>query len=319
MRKLFQTLAALAAATFCLTAGAQAWPTKPVRLLVAFPPGAPGDIVARLVQPALQQSLGQPVVVDNKPGAGGNIGAQEVARSTDGHTFLIGPDTMLTVNPHVYTKLGFKPAEDLLPVSWLARFNQLLVCNPAAGVKSVADLVALAKKDKLTYASGGPGVPGHLAMEMLLSATHTDMTHVPYRGPAPAAQDVLGGAVPCGFLATPVVGPFVRDGKLVALAVSGTKRTASLPNVPTMAEAGIAGYDASFFETLSAPKGTPAAVIERLQQEVAKALADAKVRSALAAADLEPVASTPADAAKQMRSDSDKWRVVVAKVKLQLD
>lgn len=319
MRSLLKTLAALAAASLCLVAGAQTWPTKPVRLLVAFPPGAPGDIVARLIQPALQQALGQPVVVDNKPGAGGNIGAQEVARATDGHTFLIGPDTMMTVNPHVYTKLAFKPAEDLVPVSWLARFNQMLVCNPAVGVKTVADLVALSKKDKLTYASGGPGVPGHLAMEMLLSSTNTDMTHVPYRGPAPAAQDVLGGSVPCGFLATPVVGPFVRDGKLVALAVSGSKRTASLPNVPTMAEAGIAGYDATFFETLSAPKGTPPAVIDRLQQEVAKALADPKVRSALAAADLEPVASTSAEAARQMRSDSDKWRIVVAKVKLQLD
>jgi tripartite-type tricarboxylate transporter receptor subunit TctC len=319
MRSLFKFLAALAATTCCLAAAAQAWPNKPVRLLVAFPPGAPGDIVARLIQPSLQQALGQPVVVDNKPGAGGNLGAQEVARSSDGHTFLIGPDTMMTVNPHVYTKLAFKPTEDLVPVSWLARFNQMLVCNPAVGVKTVADVVALSKKDKLTYASGGPGVPGHLAMEMLLSATNTDMTHVPYRGPAPAAQDVLGGSVPCGFLATPVVGPFVRDGKLVALAVSGSKRTASLPNVPTMAEAGIAGYDATFFETLSAPRGTPPAVIDRLQQGVAKALADPKVRSALAAADLEPVASTPAEAARQMRSDSDKWRVVVAKVKLQLD
>ena len=130
-------------------------------------------------------------------------------------------------------------------MSWLARFNQMLVCNPAVGVKTVA---ALSKKDKLTYASGGPGVPGHLAMEMLLSAASTDMTHVPYRGPAPAAQDVLGGSVSCGFLATPVVVPFVRDGKLVALAVSGSKRTASLPNVPTMAEAGIAGYDAIVFK-----------------------------------------------------------------------
>jgi tripartite-type tricarboxylate transporter receptor subunit TctC len=319
MKMSLKSIAALAACALSLAAAAQTWPSKPVRLLVAFPPGAPGDVVARLIQPNLQQALGQPVVVDNKPGAGGNIGAQEVARATDGHTFLIGPDTMMTVNPHVYTKLAFKPTEDLVPVSWLARFNQMLVCNPAVGVKTVADVVALSKKDKLTYASGGPGVPGHLAMEMLLSATSTDITHVPYRGPAPAAQDVLGGSVPCGFLATPVVGPFVRDGKLVALAVSGSKRTASLPNVPTMAEAGIAGYDATFFETLSAPKGTPPAVIDRLQQEVAKALADAKVRSALAAADLEPVASTPAEAARQMRSDSDKWRVVVAKVKLQLD
>ena len=214
---------------------------------------------------------------------------------------------------------AFKPTEDLVPVSWLARFNQMLVCNPSVGVKTVAELVALSKKQPLNYASGGPGVPGHLAMEMLLSATGADMAHVPYRGPAPAAQDVLGGTVPCGFLATPVVGPFVRDGKLVALAVSGNKRTASLPNVPTMAEAGITGYDATFFETLSAPKGTPQAVIDRLQQEVAKALADPKVRSALAAADLEPVASTPADAARQMRADYGKWQMVNDKVKLQLD
>ena len=309
----------LAAATLPLLAAAQAWPTKPVKLLVAFPPGAPGDVVARLIQPQLQQALGQPVLVDNKPGAGGNIGAQEVVRSSDAHTFLIGPDTMMTVNPHVYKKLAFKPTEDLVPVSWLARFNQMLVCNPSVGVKTVAELVSLSKKQPLNYASGGPGVPGHLAMEMLLSSTGAEMTHVPYRGPAPAAQDVLGGTVPCGFLATPVVGPFVRDGKLVALAVSGSKRTASLPNVPTMAEAGIVGYDATFFETLSAPRGTPPAVIERLQQEVAKALADPKVRIALAAADLEPVASSSADSARQMRADFSKWQAVNDKVKLQLD
>jgi tripartite-type tricarboxylate transporter receptor subunit TctC len=319
MKNWIKPLLAMATLALSATAGAQTWPSKPVRLLVAFPPGAPGDIIARLIQPALQLSLGQAVLVDNKPGAGGNIGAQEVARATDGHTFLIGPDTMLKVNPHLYKKLAFKPAEDLVPVTLLAGFNQMLVCNPAVGVKAVAELVALSRKQKLSYASGGPGAPGHLAMEMFLASTGTEMTHVPYRGPAPAAQDVLGATLPCGFLATPVVGPFVRDGKLVALAVSGSKRTASLPSVPTMADAGVAGYDASFFETLSAPKGTPAAVIDRLQQEVARALADAKVRSALAAADLEPLASTPAEAARQIRSDSDKWRSVNEKIKLQLD
>jgi tripartite-type tricarboxylate transporter receptor subunit TctC len=312
--------AALALAALAPNAAfADNWPSRPVRLVVSFPPGAPGDIVARLVQPQLQQALGQTVIVDNKPGAGGNLGAQEVARATDGHTFLVGPDTMVTINPHLYRKLAFKPAEDLEPVTYLARFNQMLVCHPSAGHKTLADFTAAAKKSPFSYASGGPGVPGHMAMEMLLAATGGTLTHVPYRGPAPAAQDVLGGAVPCGFLATPVVGPHVRDGRLVGLAVSGGKRTASLPNVPTVAEAGVAGFDASFYETVWAPKGTPAAVIGRLQQEIAKALNSADTRARLAAADLEPVALAPADAARTAKADFDKWGAVQAKVNLQLD
>ena len=325
MKPRFTTLLALSTAAISMNLQAQGsspaatWPTKPVTLLVAFPPGAPGDVIARLLQPELQQALGQTVIVDNKPGAGGNIGAQQVARSTDGHTFLVGPDTMLTVNPHLYKKLAFKPTQDLVPVSYLVRFNQMLVCHPAAGIKSMADFRTQAKQKSLSYASGGPGVPGHLAMEMLVNATSAQLNHVPYRGPGPAVQDVLGGAVPCGFLATPVVGPHVRDGKLAALAVSGSKRTASLPNVPTMAEAGVPGYDATFFELLAAPKGMPQAAIERLQQEVAKALAKPELQAKLATADLEAVGSKPAEAARQMQADFDKWGAVLTKVHLQLD
>ena len=319
MHRILKTCLGAGLLALAAVAQAQSWPTKPVRLLVAFPAGAPGDVIARLLQPQLQQALGQPVIVDNKPGAGGNIGAQEVARATDGHTFLIGPDTMLTINPHLYKKLAFKPTEDLLPVTYLARFNQMLVCHPSAGVKTLDELLAATRKQKLSYASGGPGVPGHMAMEMLLTDTKTEMAHVPYRGPAPAAQDVLGGSVPCGFLATPVVGPFVREGKLVALAVSGTRRTASLPNVPTVAEAGVAGYDASFFETVWAPKGTPTGVIDRLQQEIARGLAQPDTVAKLAGLDLEVIASKPADAARQMRADYVKWGGVTSRVKLQLD
>jgi tripartite-type tricarboxylate transporter receptor subunit TctC len=314
-----RSLLAAALLPFAVAVQAQTWPTKPVRLLVAFPAGAPGDVIARMLQPQLQQALGQPVIVDNKPGAGGNIGAQEVARATDGHTFLIGPDTMLTINPHLYRKLAFKPAEDLVPVTYLARFSQMLVCNPSAGVKSIDELLAANRKQKMTYASGGAGVPGHMAMEMLLSSTHSEMTHVPYRGPAPATQDVLGGAVPCGFLATPTVGPFVREGKLVALAVSGSKRSASLPNVPTVAEAGVPGYDASFFETVWAPKSTPAAVIDRLQQEIARGLNSADTKAKLAGLDLEVVGSRPDEAGRQMRLDFDKWGQVSQRINLQLD
>ncbi len=318
-RRALLASALIAATGAALPAFGQTWPTQPVKLLVAFPPGAPGDVVARLVQPHLQQSLGQPVIVDNRPGAGGNIGAQEVVRATDGHSFLVGPDTMLTINPHVYRRLAFKPAEDLVPVSYLARFNQLLVCHPSTGHRTLADFVARAQRERFAYASGGPGVPGHMAMEMLLSATGTQLDHVPYRGPAPAAQDVLGGAVPCGFLATPVVGPFVREGRLVGLAVSGSRRTASLPEVPTVAEAGIAGFDASFHEIVAAPRGTPQAAIARLQQALADALGQPEVRARLAAADLEPVASTPVQAQQQMRADHARWKAVAERVELRLD
>jgi tripartite-type tricarboxylate transporter receptor subunit TctC len=158
-----------------------------------------------------------------------------------------------------------------------------------------------------------------MAMEMLLGATGLDLVHVPYRGPAPAAQDVLAGNVPCGFLATPVVGPHVREGRLVGLAVSGSQRTASLPAVPTVAEAGVPGFDATFHETVWAPKGTPVAHIERLQQEIAKALASPETRARLAAADLEPVASSPAEAGRAARADFDRWGKVQARLNLQLD
>ena len=302
------------------TAQAQtSWPSKPLRFVVAFPAGAPGDILARIMQPALQKALGQPVVVDNKPGAGGNIGMQEGARATDGHTVLVGPDTMLTINPHVYRKLAFKPMEDLVPVTQMASFSQELVCAPNAGVKTLADLRAAAKDKPMSYASGGPGVPGHMAMEMLLAETGMKMQHVAYRGPSPAMQDVMAGMVPCGFLASPTVGPLIRDHKLVAVAVSGGKRLASQPNVPTVAEAGVKGYDASFAEMLAMPRGTPPAVIQRLHAEVSKVLALPEIRERLATLDLEPVANTPEAAASRLKAESARWAKVAQQINLQLD
>ncbi|TSD61106.1 tripartite tricarboxylate transporter substrate binding protein [Variovorax sp. KBS0712] len=298
---------------------ADTWPTKPVRLVVAFPAGAPGDIVSRLMQPALQKALGQPVVVDNKPGAGGNIGMQEVARATDGHTVLVGPDTMLTINPHLYRKLAIRPMEDLVPVTQLAAFSQELVCFPGAGIKTLPELLAAAKAKPMSYASGGPGVPGHMAMEMLLADAGVQMQHVPYRGPSPAMQDVMGGMVPCGFLASPTVGPIIRDGKLVAIAVSGSKRLGSQPTVPTVAQAGVKGYDASFAEMMAMPRATPPAVVARLQAEVAKALAAPELRERLASMDLEVVANTPEEAARRLRAEHQRWGQVAARVQLQLD
>ena len=227
------------------TASAATWPERAIRVVLPFPPGGPSDIVMRLAAEKMQTTLRQPVVIDNKSGAGGNPGSAEVARAApDGYTWLFGPDSLVTVNPHVYKTIPFK-VDDLVPVTIGTQFNQTLVCNPALGVKSVAELIAKAKASRLSYASGGAGVPGHLSMELLQSMAGFQMTHIPYKGPAPATQDVLGNQVPCGLLAGPTVLPHVRSGKLVALGVSGSRRSPTLPDVPTLDEAGVAGYRAT--------------------------------------------------------------------------
>ncbi len=308
---------ALAAAT--PLAQAQGFPNKVVKIVVAFPPGSPGDTAVRILGEKLQASLKQPFIVENRPGAGGNIGSEVVARSpADGYTILEGPDTMLTVNPALYKKLPFKP-EDLVPLTYLANFSQMLVCNPSVKAKTLKELLALAKKEKITSASGGNGVPGHLALELLKSSTGADFVHVPYKGPAPATQDLLGGQVQCGFLASPVVAPHVKAGKLVGLAVSGTTRSAIAPEVPTVVEAGVPGYDATFAEVLFVPKGTPEPVMKLLQEEIAKALRLPDVREKLLANDQDPVGSTPAESAARLKRDADKWGKVVKAINLQLD
>lgn len=296
-----------------------AWPSKPLRLIVPFPPGAPGDIIARQIQPSLQQTFKQPIIVENKPGASGNIGMQEVLRSTDEHTVLVGVDTMLTINPHIYKKLGFKPTEAFLPVTQLASFSQMLVCHPSVSARNLQELLVLARKQDISYASGGPGVPGHMTMEMLLAATQTRMTHVPYRGPSPALQDLLGGVVPCGFLTSPVVGPFVKEGKLVAMAVSGNRRLPSYPSIPTVEEAGIKGFDATFTEMVALPNGAPAVRVQRLQQAIATALAQPDTKAKLALMDLDVIANTSEQAAARLKNELAKWSAVANRINLQVD
>ncbi len=301
-------------------AGAQtSWPDKPIRIVLPFPPGGPSDIVIRLAAEKMQLSLKQPIVIENKPGAGGNLGSGEVARAApDGNTWLWGTDTLVTVNPHVYKQISFKP-DDLLPVAIGTQFNQTLVCNPALGVKTLAELVAKAKAGQLSYASGGAGVPGHLSMELLQSMAGFSMTHVPYKGPAPATQDVIGNQVPCGLLAGPTVLPHVRAGKLTALAVSGSKRSPTLPDVPTMAEAGVAGFDASFALVMFAPRGTPEAIVARFRQAFVDALNAPDVVEKLAASDQTVVGSTSAQAAATLAADSKKWGAVAKRIGLGLD
>ena len=296
-----------------------AWPDKPIRVVLPYPPGGPSDIVMRLAAEKMQAALKQPIVIENKPGAGGNLGTAEVARAApDGHTWLWITDTVMTVNPHVYKNLGFKP-ESLTPVTVGTAFNQTLVCNPAVGVKTLAELVAKAKAAKLAYASGGAGVPGHLAMELLQSMAGFDMTHVPYKGPAPAMQDVIGGQVACGFLAGPTVLPQVRAGKLVALAVSGSRRSPALPEVPTVAEAGYPAYVADFTLVMMAPRGTPESIVARMRQVMADALKAPDVTEKLRAGDQIVVANTPAEAASMLAADNRKWGEVVRRIQLGLD
>jgi len=322
-RPLLLAATAAAAAVPGLSAQAQShWPDKPIRVIVPLPPGGPSDIVLRSAAEKMQATLKQPLVIDNKPGAAGNLGAAEAARAApDGYTWLWTTDTLLTVNPHVYPKLNFKPA-DLQPVMRASAFSQTLVCNPGVGVKSVPELVAKAKASAakpLSYASGGAGSPGHLSTELFKSVAGIELSHVPYKGPAPAMQDVIGGQVDCGFLAGPTVLPMVRAGKLVALAVSGARRSPLLPEVPTVAEAGYAGFDATFSLVLYAPRGVPKATLDAMNAALAAALKQPEVVERLRQSDQEVVASTPEAAAARLEADGKVWGAVAKKIGLQLD
>lgn len=312
----------LAAATAALSVAAQAqghWPDKAVRVIVPLPPGGPSDIVLRSAAEKMQAALKQPIVIDNKPGAAGNLGAAEAARAApDGYTWLWTTDTLLTVNPHVYPRLNFKPA-DLQPVMRASAFSQTLVCNPGVGVQTVKELVAKARQKPLTYASGGAGSPGHLSTELFKSVAGIEMNHVPYKGPAPAMQDVIGGQVDCGFLAGPTVLPMVRAGKLVALAVSGARRSPLLPEVPTVAEAGYPGFDATFSLVLFAPRGVAKATVDAMNAALAAALKQPDVVERLRQSDQEVVASTPEAAAARLEADSRTWGAVAKRIGLQLD
>lgn len=319
---IFRTAAlALAAAVplATLAQDAKLWPQKPVRIVVPTAPGAPIDIIARLLQPKLQAQWGQPVLVENKPGAGGNIGMLDVARSTDDHTLLGGPTSINTVNPHIYRKIGADPIKDLVPITYLAAFNSMLVCNPKLGLDSAAALVKRARSEPLTYASSGAGGPGHMITEAFLNATGLKMTHVPYRGPSPAALDIAAGQAHCGFIATPVVLPLIKDGKLTALAVSGTARSPLMPNVPTAAETVAPGFDATFFETLQAPRSMPPAIVAKINKDVVEILKTPEMRSKLQELDLILVGNTPAEAAKRTADDFAKWGAVAKSINLMLD
>ena len=319
--KFIKALLVGAVASSCVIGQAQtqSWPNRAVKVIVAYPPGTPGDVTLRLISERVGAALGQPMVIDNKPGAAGNIGAELVANAApDGYTLLESPDATFTINPLVYQKLNFKP-DSIVPLTTLVTFSQMLVCHPSVPVRTVDELRSHAKTAQIAYASGGVGSPGHLVMEMFLSATGTKMNHVPYKGPVPAAQDLLSGQVGCAFLVTNAVAPHVKAGRLIGLAMSGSKRSNLVPQVPTMQEAGVPNYEATFSEMLYVPRGVPADVMRRLQTEVSKALQQPDVRERLAGIDVEPVGGTSEEAARRIRTESERWAPVVRQINLRLE
>ena len=318
MRRLAVLCALVAVAA---AAHAQQWPSKAIRVVVNFPPGGAADQIARGVAPPLGEALGQPVVVENRPGANGNIGAEAVAKSApDGYTLLMSSGGAFSVNPHLYTRLPFDPLKDLVPVAAAARILVFLVVKPDLPVKSVEEFVALARANpgRLSYGSPGSGSSPHIAGEMFKRAAKVDVVHVPYKGAAPALTDLLGGQL--DFMFDPGIGlGHVRAGKLRLLAVGSPKRSPLFPDVPTVAEAGMAGFDADSWFGFYAPAGVPADILGRLNRELNRALQTPPVRDRILAIGGEPVAMSAAEFAEVQRKDRERFGAVVREAGIRLD
>jgi tripartite-type tricarboxylate transporter receptor subunit TctC len=295
-------------------AWAQEYPTKPIRLVVPFPAGGTTDILAREVGQYLSVSLGQPVVVDNRPGAGGNIGADLVAKSPpDGYTLLMGTVGTHAINASLYAKIPYDHVKDFAPVILVAGVPNVLVVNPSVPVNSVQELIAYAKANpgKLNFASSGAGTSIHLSGELFKVMAGVKMTHVPYKGSAPALQDLLGGQVQLMFDNLPPSLPQIKGGKLRALAVTSTTRAPALPDVPTIAESGLPGFEASSWFGILAPAGTPPAIIAKVNAEVDKWLASPEGKEKLVAIGANAGGGSPEDFARHIQAETAKWAKVV--------
>jgi tripartite-type tricarboxylate transporter receptor subunit TctC len=308
--KLVDVFLGVAIAFISALASAQApYPSKPVRLVVPFAPGGPVDTLARAMGPKLTEALGQTTIVDNRAGAGSIIGTDLVTKAPpDGYTLLV-TSSSIAINPAIYPKMPFDATRDLAPISQLSTSALIVVVHPSVPVRSIKELIALARarKGELVYASSGTGSAPHLAVELFTAMTGTKMIHVPHKGAAPATIDLLAGNVALMFNNLISAVPNVQAGKLRALAVTGSTRTAALPELPTVAEAGVPGYEASTWYAMFAPPGTPAAVIERLHKDVAAVVKSPEIRKQLAAVGIEPVGGTPDQLGKYLRSEMVKW------------
>jgi tripartite-type tricarboxylate transporter receptor subunit TctC len=301
-------------AMLAFNAAAQPYPNKPIRLMVPFPPGGSTDIVARIVAQKVGAQLGQNLVIENRGGAGGTLGTAVVAKApADGYTLVVGTTSTHVVAPSVYQKLEYDPVKDFAPISLIAVTPYLLVVNPSVPANSLKELVALLKAQpgKLNYASAGVGSTTHLAMEMLKSVTSTYALHIPYNGNGPAGTAVIAGQVEILFGSLPAVLPHAKSGRVRAIAVGTPKRSPSLPDVPTVAESGYPGFDASLWLAFMAPAGTPAPVIERLQKEIVTAVNSKETSESLDKNGAEPLVSTPAELAAMIKDGVAKYAAVV--------
>jgi tripartite-type tricarboxylate transporter receptor subunit TctC len=316
MRKILAALAGvlIAASLISPAAFAQSYPTRPVAVVVAFTPGGPSDILARILGQKMSEILGKPVIVDNRPGAGGNVAAEFVARATpDGYTLLMGNNSILATNAALYTNIRFDVAKDFIPISLVGSQANILVVNPKLPVHSMAELIALAKSKpgKLTYASSGYGAAAHLAAELFKRDAGVTIEHIPYKGAAPALQDVVSGEVDMMFATAASVSGFIQAGSVRALAVTTPKRIAAFPDLPTIDELGLKGFDATTWHGLVAPTGTPPEVIQKLNSAVIQSLKDEVVRKQLERLGVEVVGSSPQEFAAYIKSETPKWTAVV--------
>lgn len=323
MSRVLRAIALVAVwATTASWAQAQAWPAKPVHVVVPFPPGGPADLLPRLIGPKLSEIWGQPVIVENKPGAGGNIGMDAVAKSApDGYTLVIGPNGNLVVNPHLYAHLPYDVTRDFVPVTLVATFSNLLVVNPDVPAKTVSELIALAKARPgiLTFGSPGTGSQPHVGGELMKLMAGIDIVHVPYNGTAPALKDLLGGQITFMFAQTSAALPQIQGGKLRALGVASPRRAIQLPDVPTIAESGLPGFEAVSWYALLAPAGTSKEVAAKIQADVARVLQAADIRDKLVAQGGEPVANTPEQLAALMKSESARYADLVKRANIKAE
>jgi len=293
---------------------AQEYPARPVRLVVPFAPGGGNDVFARLLAQGLSSAWKQQVIVDNRPGAGGNIGSEQVVKApADGYTLLLGHTGTLAINPSLYPKLSYDPQKDLTPISLVATTPLVLVVHPSVAAQSVKDLIALAKAQsgKLNFASSGSGTGSHLAGELFNSMAGVQVTHVPYKGTGPAVTDLLGGQVQMMFSVIPTALPYVAAKRLKALGVTGARPIASLPGVPTVSASGLPGFESTLSYGVLAPKGTPEAVIREIHDQTAKLLTTAAFKEKLATEGAEPLGGSSADFAALIKAETEKWRKVV--------
>lgn len=321
-RHFMAAMTATAAAPFASLAQAQSWPEQAIRWVVPYPPGGGTDVLARTMAEAMRTSLGQTIVIENKPGASTNIGAQQVAMARpDGYTVMSADNAVLAYNEHLFRKLPFSPENDFTYVGGMSRFPLALVVNPAFEAKTLQEFLAHARAHpgQVNYASPGNGSPHHLAMEMFKARTGTFLTHIPYRGAAPAVADVMGGQVACMFLDLAAGLPLIQTGKVRALAIGSGQRVANLPQLPTLAEAGVANSEVYAFQGMLAPKSLPAPIAQRLNAELNKALATPTVVKRMQDFGMEALPGTPEQFRSMARAEAKRWGEIIQRAGIRLD